>query len=318
MAFVYDPATILSITTNIGNADATLQAEVNTLPSTYIIGTVSVSNTVVTGTGTTWQVSPFLSGARIGFGSTNPDLISTWYDVTVINTNTQITLLSSAGIIGSGSSYVLQQKRSGLKLGTENRLTVADCIADNNIVNADFDSSTILAQSMRTSENALSSTLSSVYASYQTALDTYVNANKSATVRNYYNSLSVERSVSFTENYRSFYRRIKSEELIVKLYSNTKSVGVWGSTVNHYSTTNMLATLLEVRTGSLIGASDVVVTLVPIKSDGTNDSPKTLNIPATTANKTQYAINDTTKYKGIFSIGITGGTNGDIIEVWIK
>jgi len=80
----------------------------------------------------------------------------------------------------------------------------------------------------------------------------------------------------------------------------------------------MLASYLEVRTGSLIGASDVVVTLVPIKADGTNDSPKTLNIPATTANKTQYAINDTTKYIGIFSIGITGGTNGDIIEVWIK
>jgi len=318
MAFVYDPATILSLTTNIGNADATLQGEVNTSPLTYSTGTVSVSNTVVTGTGTSWQTAPFLSGARIGFGNSNPDLITTWYDVTVINTNLQLTIASSAGIIGSGTSYVLQQKRSGLKLGTENRLLVADCIADNTIVNTDFDSSTILAQSMRTTENALSSTLSSVYASYQTSLDTYVNANKSATLRNYYNSLSVERTVAFTENYRSFYRRIKTEELIVKLYSNTKSVGVWGSTVNHYSTTNMLASFLEVRTGSLIGASDVVVTLVPIKSDGTNDSPKTLNIPATTANKTQYSISDATKYIGIYSIGITGGTNGDIIEVWVK
>jgi hypothetical protein len=318
MAFVYDPATILSLTTNIGNADATLQGEVNTSPLTYSTGSVSVSNTVVTGTGTSWQTAPFLSGARIGFGNSNPDLITTWYDVTVINTNLQLTIASSAGIIGSGTSYVLQQKRSGLKLGTENRLLVADCIADNTIVNTDFDSSTILAQSMRTTENALSSTLSSVYASYQTALDTYVNANKSATLRNYYNSLSVERTVAFTENYRSFYRRIKTEELIVKLYSNTKSVGVWGSTVNHYSTTNMLASFLEVRTGSLIGASDVVVTLVPIKSDGTNDSPKTLNIPATTANKTQYSISDATKYIGIYSIGITGGTNGDIIEVWVK
>ena len=39
---------------------------------------------------------------------------------------------------------------------------------------------------------------------------------------------------------------------------------------------------------------------------------------ATTANKTQYSISDATKYIGIYSIGITGGTNGDIIEVWVK
>ena len=48
----------------------------------YTAGTVSVSGTSVTGTGTNWLESRIPIGARIGFGSTNPDDITTWYRIT--------------------------------------------------------------------------------------------------------------------------------------------------------------------------------------------------------------------------------------------
>ena len=48
----------------------------------YSTGTVSVSGTSVSGTGTNWIESRIPIGARIGFGSTNPDDITTWYRIT--------------------------------------------------------------------------------------------------------------------------------------------------------------------------------------------------------------------------------------------
>ena len=48
----------------------------------YSAGTVSVSGTSVSGVGTNWIESRIPIGARIGFGSTNPDDITTWYRIT--------------------------------------------------------------------------------------------------------------------------------------------------------------------------------------------------------------------------------------------
>ena len=48
----------------------------------YSAGTVSVNGTAVTGTGTNWIDRRIPIGARIGFGSTNPAAITTWYRIT--------------------------------------------------------------------------------------------------------------------------------------------------------------------------------------------------------------------------------------------
>jgi hypothetical protein len=69
-------------------------------------GTASVSGTAVTGTGTTWNTG-ICVGSRIGFGSTNPNLITTWYEISAVGGNTSITLTSSAGTITAGT-YVIQ------------------------------------------------------------------------------------------------------------------------------------------------------------------------------------------------------------------
>jgi hypothetical protein len=79
--------------------------------STTSTGTVAVSGTAVTGTGTDWFTKRINAGARIGFGSTNPDNITTWYDIapaTAITSDSSLTLASSAGTIASGTPYIIE------------------------------------------------------------------------------------------------------------------------------------------------------------------------------------------------------------------
>jgi hypothetical protein len=73
----------------------------------YTTGTVAVSGTAVTGSGSSW-LTGLCVGSRIGFGSTDPDAIVTWYQISAIGSNTGITLTSSAGTITAGTPYVIQ------------------------------------------------------------------------------------------------------------------------------------------------------------------------------------------------------------------
>ncbi|MCA3288250.1 MAG: hypothetical protein ING09_17040 [Roseomonas sp.] len=73
----------------------------------YTIGTVGVSGTAVTGTGTGWNTGLSV-GSRIGFGSTDPNAITTWYQISAISSDTSITLAASAGTIAAGTPYVIQ------------------------------------------------------------------------------------------------------------------------------------------------------------------------------------------------------------------
>lgn len=73
----------------------------------YTTGTVGVSGTAVTGTGTAWNTGLSV-GSRIGFGSTDPNAITTWYQISAIGSDTSITLTGSAGTISSGTPYVIQ------------------------------------------------------------------------------------------------------------------------------------------------------------------------------------------------------------------
>lgn len=75
----------------------------------YSTGTVSVAETAVTGSGTNWLTDGVPIGARIGFGSTNKDEITTWYTITAIPSNTSITLGSTAGTIAGGTSFVIDK-----------------------------------------------------------------------------------------------------------------------------------------------------------------------------------------------------------------
>lgn len=77
----------------------------------YTIGDVGVSGTTVTGNGTSWQSDRMTVGSRIGFGSTDPTQIIDWYQIGSIDSDTQITLTSSAGTISAGTPYVIEDLR---------------------------------------------------------------------------------------------------------------------------------------------------------------------------------------------------------------
>ncbi|RTL20769.1 MAG: hypothetical protein EKK55_17440 [Rhodocyclaceae bacterium] len=74
-------------------------------------GTVQVSGTAVTGSSTLFATNKVAIGARIGFGSTDPKQITTWYRISARASDTGITLGSSAGTIGAGTAYVIEEFR---------------------------------------------------------------------------------------------------------------------------------------------------------------------------------------------------------------
>ncbi len=78
---------------------------------THTTGTVEVSGTGVTGTSTQFTTQGIGVGARIGFGTTDPTAVTTWYVISAIGSDTSITLSLSAGTIASGTSYVIEELR---------------------------------------------------------------------------------------------------------------------------------------------------------------------------------------------------------------
>ena len=83
-------------------------------------GTVSVSYSAVTGVGTSWTSNGVCSGNRIGFGSTNSQDISSWYEVLSVTNNNLLTIKSSFSTDGlvnpsltfsAGTPYVIEDLR---------------------------------------------------------------------------------------------------------------------------------------------------------------------------------------------------------------
>jgi hypothetical protein len=74
-------------------------------------GTVAVSGTAVTGTSTLFSSDRIAVGARIGFNTTDPTQVTTWYYISAIGSDTSITLTASAGTISAGTAYVIEELR---------------------------------------------------------------------------------------------------------------------------------------------------------------------------------------------------------------
>ena len=79
---------------------------------THTTGTVAVSGTTVTGTSTLFQTQRIAVGARIGFGTTDPTAVTTWYIISAITNDNTLTLSTSLlTTISSGTSYVIEELR---------------------------------------------------------------------------------------------------------------------------------------------------------------------------------------------------------------
>lgn len=76
----------------------------------HTAGTCSASGTAVTGSGTSFSAGKVSVGARIGFGTTDPTQVSTWYEITAVNSDTSLTIGADAGTV-SGGAYVVEELR---------------------------------------------------------------------------------------------------------------------------------------------------------------------------------------------------------------
>jgi hypothetical protein len=78
----------------------------------YNTGTVTNTGTSVTGTSTAWVDFKFCNGARIGFGSTDPEFVLEWIEVSTFNSNTSITLVDTPSInYPANTPYVIEEIR---------------------------------------------------------------------------------------------------------------------------------------------------------------------------------------------------------------
>jgi hypothetical protein len=78
----------------------------------HTTGTVSTSgsSTTINGSGTGFTDERIAVGARIGFGTTNPTAVTTWYEVTAITDNTTLTISGPVNL-SAGTSYVIEEIR---------------------------------------------------------------------------------------------------------------------------------------------------------------------------------------------------------------
>lgn len=205
---------------------------------------------------------------------------------------------------------------SGLTQLQTARGDVADSLGDNSITTADFDATNTLAASLRTAEGNAPSTVSTAYNGALTALDTYMSTVTGSTIKDYWNSKTDARSMTFTDNFRQFFRRVKTDEVIVQLYSVTMPAAGSTTTISSIgTTTNMIPALYEVRTDTAIGSS-LIANFSCVKSNGGTDLVS-LTIEAGTGISNYFSIGSTQKYLYISSFSGTG-TSGNAISVWTR
>lgn len=99
----------LSGTTVAGNKTA---RSLRAMLYEHTTGTVSTSgsSTTITGSGTGFQSERIAVGARIGFGTTDPTAVTTWYEITAIASDTSLTI-SAPVTLSAGTSYVIEELR---------------------------------------------------------------------------------------------------------------------------------------------------------------------------------------------------------------
>lgn len=75
-------------------------------------GTVSTSGSsaTITGSSTQFTTDRIAVGARIGFGTTDPNAVTTWYEITAIASDTSLTINAPVNI-SAGTSYVIEEIR---------------------------------------------------------------------------------------------------------------------------------------------------------------------------------------------------------------
>lgn len=177
---------------------------------------------------------------------------------------------------------------------------------------SDFDRGNTLSQAIRSVEKGLPGKVNPLLFGIASAIDAYFIAQTGAKLRIFFRT-----GITWTSEFREFWRRAMKEELIVKLAHRSRGSSAWASFAADQSI--VLNQTLQVRTGTAqaIGPSDITVTLTLERSDSTS-ATETLRIPANTAANTPFTIGKNTTYQSVTAMALAGGTNGDLVEVWVQ
>lgn len=179
----------------------------------------------------------------------------------------------------------------------------------------DFDEATTWMSAVRDNETSLQNVINNALDGSVNACNTYYVSAYGSSFKSYWHGRSSTYLVAFTTAFRNLWRLVRDEELCVLVSSKTKSAGVWQAT----SSVNTLQreTTLDLRAGSTIGVADITVTLTLVRGDGTVDVI-VMTIPAAAPEDTYYPINGSEQYVTVTDISCTGGTNADLVEVWVR
>jgi hypothetical protein len=75
----------------------------------YSSGSVEVNGSGVTGSSTNWSDNRIFQGSRIGFGTTNPSQVTTWYEIADVPTNTNLTISPASINYTASTPYVIEE-----------------------------------------------------------------------------------------------------------------------------------------------------------------------------------------------------------------
>jgi hypothetical protein len=231
---------------------------------------------------------------------------------------TDMTTLTTT--MGEGDKALLSQTVNSGGTAMAKANTLRDQVRSG-ATDSDYDAADVLESAMRSTERTTESNMKAVFVSAANALDTYMLSITSKKLKAYYDGLTTETTVAFTDDFRSLWRRVKNEELGVSLgYLEKTASGGTAWTAYSADKTIQVASSLELRTGSSapIGGTEIIVNLT-VKTSATA-TPELIvkTIPAGSAAKTQFPIiGNGRKFNTIVSMVVSGGEANDRVELWV-
>lgn len=103
-----------TIAINVSGASSAIAASANYVIASCAVtgvGTLFVTDRIAAGTNEVGATKIGGLGPRIGFGNTDPNLITQWYQIGRITSDTSINLVTSPGVIAAGTPYVIEELR---------------------------------------------------------------------------------------------------------------------------------------------------------------------------------------------------------------
>jgi len=209
------------------------------------------------------------------------------------------------------------------------RIVVTDTLSSSGNSDSNVDATLNLSQSLRGTEQALSSSFSKFYGSTLASVNGYFISIVGSSFRDYFNSKTTDKTINFAPGsppvsatgfsaFRDLYRRVYTSELITKLYDYNTTPAL----VSTGATFDFAGSLLELRKYfSSVSGGSIALSLTKL---GGGTESVSVTIPISGAGVSYYniesAIGSQTKYTRLNSVSVSGLDSGlgRTFEVWVR